>query len=363
MKNILNDLVQSFLHARKNRKILIYILAFLYLLAILMVVIKVDYEIYTPGVINTTVMTNGDDKDYAVISFENGNLAGKIHTVGIYTHKRVSIYQYLLAKLSLEIDEYPYDPKTDASDAEDHQSGVLQKEYSIIDALIVAYQAAHTVDPSIKIFYDIEGLQVIAISKKYQKDLQIGDLITEINGQPVNNVQQFEELLLPIDPSETISLTIKRDGEEIVVTTQKRRNIENEYVLPFSYHDIITIDKERTTPKFQILEDRRSTGSSGGAMMALAIYNALTEGDITKGKFIIGTGTINLDGSLGRIGGIRQKIATAAMYDVDIFFVDKRDYKAAYAMYEKIRNRFKPEFCLISVEYFQDILDKLEDLS
>lgn len=362
MKNIINDLVNSFRVAKMKRKILIVILGCLYLLIMLAVTIKVNYEIYTPGLINTTVATNVDVQDYAVISFENDNVAGKIHTVGIYTHKRISFYQYVLAKLSNEIDEYTYNPKTDASAQEDYKSGVIQKDYSITDALIVAYEAAHAVDPSIEIIYDFEGLIVVTVSKKFQSDLQIGDVITEINGQSFTSLQDFEAKVIPLPANENINLKIKRGEEELVVQTQKRLNTKNQYILPFYYHEKISIDQDRTTPKFTISEDLHSTGSSGGAMMALAIYNALTEGDITKGKFIIGTGTIDLAGNVGPIGGIRQKIATACMYDVDIFFVGSADYDEAKAMYEEIKQRFKGGFQLIKVNNFQEILEELERL-
>ena len=50
--------------------------------------------------------------------------------------------------------------------------------------------------------------------------------------------------------------------------------------------------------------------------MALMIYNALTEQDLTNGKKIVGTGTIERDGSVGVIGGVKYKImgAVCALY-------------------------------------------------
>lgn len=49
-------------------------------------------------------------------------------------------------------------------------------------------------------------------------------------------------------------------------------------------------------------------GPSAGLMFTLEIMDQLTEGEITKGHRIAGTGTINRDGTVGPIGGVRQKV-------------------------------------------------------
>lgn len=54
-------------------------------------------------------------------------------------------------------------------------------------------------------------------------------------------------------------------------------------------------------------------------MMSLAIYNYLTENDITHGLKIAGTGTIDADGNVGTIGGIEYKIKGAIKNKVDVF--------------------------------------------
>ncbi len=52
-------------------------------------------------------------------------------------------------------------------------------------------------------------------------------------------------------------------------------------------------------------------GPSAGLMFSLGIYDTLTEGSMTGGEAIAGTGTIGPDGAVGPIGGIDQKIAGA----------------------------------------------------
>ncbi|CAB4622464.1 unannotated protein [freshwater metagenome] len=53
-------------------------------------------------------------------------------------------------------------------------------------------------------------------------------------------------------------------------------------------------------------------GPSGGMMFALGIYDKLTPGSLTGGKYIAGTGTLDGSGRVGPIGGIQQKMYGAA---------------------------------------------------
>ena len=62
-------------------------------------------------------------------------------------------------------------------------------------------------------------------------------------------------------------------------------------------------------------------GPSAGAMFALAIYDRLTPGSLTGGRVVAGTGEIAPDGTVGPIGGIRQKIAGAADDGAKVFLV------------------------------------------
>jgi PDZ domain-containing protein len=62
-------------------------------------------------------------------------------------------------------------------------------------------------------------------------------------------------------------------------------------------------------------------GPSAGTMFALAIYDRLTPGSLTGGRTVAGTGTMSPDGTVGPIGGVRQKIAGAAAAGAKVFLV------------------------------------------
>ena len=70
-------------------------------------------------------------------------------------------------------------------------------------------------------------------------------------------------------------------------------------------------------------------GPSAGMMFTLQIMDQLTEDEITKGRRIAGTGTIRRDGTVGPIGGIRQKIFGAIDAGADAVLVPADNYEEA----------------------------------
>ena len=89
---------------------------------------------------------------------------------------------------------------------------------------------------------------------------------------------------------------------------------------------------------------------------SLVIYDKLMPKDITGGKKIVGTGTIDIEGNVGRIGGIKEKLGAANKKKADVVFVPKDNYKEAKKLYDKNGYKFK----LISVEKFDDAVSFLE---
>ena len=65
----------------------------------------------------------------------------------------------------------------------------------------------------------------------------------------------------------------------------------------------------------------RIGGPSAGLMFTLGIIDKLTDGDLTDGRFIAGTGTIDGDGKVGPIGGVLLKLITARDAGATVFLV------------------------------------------
>jgi PDZ domain-containing protein len=64
-------------------------------------------------------------------------------------------------------------------------------------------------------------------------------------------------------------------------------------------------------------------GPSAGLMWAVGLYDLLTPGDLTGGRTIAGTGSIDLDGNVGPIGGIVNKVLAARDANADIMLIPR----------------------------------------
>ena len=83
------------------------------------------------------------------------------------------------------------------------------------------------------------------------------------------------------------------------------------------------------------------------------------EEDITKGKKIIGTGTISIDGTVGEIGGIRYKLIGAVHQKADVFLVPEENYEEAV----QVKNEKGYDIRLISVSTLEEAVNELKNLS
>ena len=118
-----------------------------------------------------------------------------------------------------------------------------------------------------------------------------------------------------------------------------------------------TINYENCNPKINISKSD-TVGPSGGLMQTLAVYNAITNDDVTKGKFVTGTGGITLDGKATIIGGEQQKVVTANLYGAEIFFVPKVNFESANEKYITLNT----QMVIVSVESFSDVINYLKNM-
>ena len=145
--------------------------------------------------------------------------------------------------------------------------------------------------------------------------LQAGDVIVAIEGIAVESGAQLREAIQDA-AGETISLTIQRAGEqsEVQLTPQKTTADGVDTWLIG-----ITLATEYDFPIDVTIQLDDVGGPSAGMMFALGIVDMLTEGELNGGENIAGTGTISADGTVGPIGGIRQKLYGARDAGADFF--------------------------------------------
>ncbi|KHE71812.1 hypothetical protein LD39_07855 [Halobacillus sp. BBL2006] len=99
-------------------------------------------------------------------------------------------------------------------------------------------------------------------------------------------------------------------------------------------------------------------------MFSLEIYDQLTEKDITKGYQIAGTGEVNYEGQVGRIGGIDKKVVAASEDGCQIFFAPNEDGRKGsnYQVAKETAEEINTDMKVVPVDTFQDALNYLKDM-
>jgi PDZ domain-containing protein len=155
--------------------------------------------------------------------------------------------------------------------------------------------------------------------------LELGDTIRSVNGTSVATIEDVGPALEGHEVGDTIEIEVVREGSPVELEVELAER-DDEPGVPM----IGIVLGELTEPPFPIeIEAGDVGGPSAGLMHAVAIIDALTEGELTKGRTIAGTGSIQFDGTIGNIGGIRQKVVGAEAAGAEYILVPQGNYQSA----------------------------------
>lgn len=176
------------------------------------------------------------------------------------------------------------------------------------------------------------GVRVRAITDgaPASKALRNGDVVVGADGVPIKQPDDLVTAIHKHKVGDAIALKIMRGGKTIEVTTQTIGRAEN------PADPVIGINVE-PVPQIHLplavkIESLGIGGPSAGLMFALGIYDLVDAGDLAKGRVIAGTGEIALDGEVGPVGGIRQKIESARRAGAHLFIVPSVELEQACAV-------------------------------
>lgn len=161
------------------------------------------------------------------------------------------------------------------------------------------------------------------------------DVITSIQppGREVTQVQSFSDLaavLAATAPGTTVTVGVERGGREerVEVVTMapppQQPTLEGADAPEGSLLGVV-LEPDVELPVEVNFDIDKIGGPSAGTMFALGIIDTLTPGEMTGGQDIAGTGTMNLAGEVGAIGGIRQKLIGARRDGAEWFLAPLRN--------------------------------------
>ncbi len=296
-----NKLYEEIYEIVKNNYL--YIIGFFIGLAIM--TIQLPYYINTPGG-TSDISSKIEISDHEVTK----NAFNMAYVSELHATLPTLIYSYFNKNWDVIKKENVIPSNEDKSDVKFRDSMMLNEANQ--EAIILAYTKANKqIEVLNKHFY------VTYVLEDTETDLKVGDEILKINDIEINEYSQIYSITDALVENQKISIQVKND-DEITLKTATLMKEEDRLMIGI----LIAIDQEiKTIPDIKLKFKERDGGPSGGFMMSLAIYDTLTGSNLSQGRKIVGTGTIDEFGNVGQIGGVKHKIKGVVKDNVDIFFV------------------------------------------
>ena len=223
-------------------------------------------------------------------------------------------------------------------------------EESISKATITAYNYANK---EVKI--KNQRLVVVYLDEEAKTDIKLYDEIVRVNGEEVKTIDDVKKIVSSLDESiDTINIEVLRNGKLLTCKAELYDTSDGRKIgiLSSTHYEL------ETNPRIEIATKDNESGPSGGFITALSIYNHLVEEDITGGKKIIGTGTIDENGKVGEIGGVKYKLLGAEKDKWDLFIVPKENYEEAL----NVKKEYKLKIKIVAVGTFEEAIKSLQEL-
>jgi Lon-like protease len=286
-------------------------------LAGLLVLLPVPYARLSPGPATDT-LGSADGKPLIVITgHPTYPVTGKLEltTVSITNpDHRMSLVEALTGWFRSGVAVVPKDTVYDTTkssqqiEAENTQEMALSQKHATAAAL----QALNI--PGIQSYVVVAA---VTDGTPAAGKLNIGDRIEKIDGTAITTPEEVVTAVRKHKPGEPVTFVVRRGAADLTQTVTTTKNPDDPSV-PFVG---IRPDRDYTFPFDVKIQLDDVGGPSAGMMFALGIIERLTPEDIDGGKIVAGTGTIDDDGTVGKIGGIQMKIRGAKRSGATVFLV------------------------------------------
>lgn len=185
-------------------------------------------------------------------------------------------------------------------------------------------------------------------------DLKSGDVIINVDNNSYSDLKSLQEYIKTKSIGDEIIIEYKRNDDTfetkiplIGINGEAKAGLAISFICDYESKYNISVETKKS-----------EAGPSGGLMTSLAIYNQITDYDITYGYKIMGTGTIDKDGTVGEIGGVKYKLVGAVKNGAKVFIVPKNNFDEAL----KVKNENNYDIILIRADDFGQVIEELKEI-
>lgn len=224
----------------------------------------------------------------------------------------------------------------------------LMHESQVVAAAVALMDAGYEVT-----FHSEARIEAFMPDSPAELHLEIGDVIVAVDGVEVGTAEQVVSRIQDRQIGDMVTVSVERDGQVIHAEIQTASITDSEGKTKPGIRVLIGPRLEYDLPFKVTIDSGDIGGSSAGLMFALEVRDRLDEVDLTAGRRVCGTGTLDIDGNVGPVGGVRQKVVTARANGAEVFLCPAGNYDEALSVADGIE--------IVSVSRFEDAYDYLAD--
>jgi PDZ domain-containing protein len=313
---------------RRWRRVLVGTVVTLAVALVASAFIRVPYYRFAPGSLYATepLVTVVGAPSYA-------NEGGQIDFTTV-SSKKASVLDYALAR---------FDEAVELIDADVFEGGRSPEEnrQENLEMMVGSKQMAE-VAALRKLGYPVQVRGSGALVKAISRDadgrdlpaasvLRVNDTIVEVDGKPVQLGEEAVAAIAAHRPGDTVTLKVESaPGEPRVETVTLVSRCAAVKVGECSAEDaakpLLGVKLSNRDTRFDLplklsIDTKDVGGPSAGLAMTLGIIDVLTPGSLTGGSHVATTGTIDTEGNVGPVGGIRQKTHLVVRQGIPLFLV------------------------------------------
>jgi Lon-like protease len=271
---------------------------------------------------------------------------GKLYLTSVGVDDNVRFYEALLDMANRDVELVPraqlYPDEQDSSEI-DQENAALMDRSKETATVVALREVGYDIEPS-----GVEVTQVVSGAPADGK-LRPGDRIAEVDGRAVDSTEAVRRAITRHEVGERVRFRVDRGKDEQAVTV-KAEEVDGEPRVGIVLRDLFP----ELPVKVTIETENNIGGPSAGLMFTLSIIDKLTAEDLTAGRRIAGTGAIDLDGGVGAVGGVAEKLIAVDRQGVSTFLIPAENC-------DSVRGRVPNGLRLVKVSTIREALRFLRD--